>query len=140
MRLQAKRVYSGFSDFEKLDTLNKEAFPMEERVSMQNMVSLADKKHLELWAMYDGKTFVGFFSMLVHAQCAFVFYLAIDAAQRSKGYGKSALALIRELYPSCQVMLDIEPVDETAANNTQRVKRRQFYLRNGFHGSGYGVT
>ena len=34
-------------------------------------------------------------------------------------------------------MVDFEAVDENAPNNDQRIRRRNFYLRNGFKETGY---
>ena len=34
-------------------------------------------------------------------------------------------------------MLDIEPVDPSVPDNAMRIRRKQFYLRNGFLESGY---
>lgn len=41
-----------------------------------------------------------------------------------------------ETYPELQLVLDFEVIDENAENNAQRVRRKNFYLRNGFHETG----
>ncbi len=42
-----------------------------------------------------------------------------------------------ETYPGLQLVLDFEVIDEQAENNTQRVRRKNFYLKNGFHETGH---
>jgi len=63
-------------------------------------------------------------------------YLAIDASQRAKGYGSQILSQIREAYPNNRIILNIEAEDETADNNAERKKRKQFYMRNGYSSAG----
>ena len=66
----------------------------------------------------------------------YVFFLAIDPAWRSHGYGAAVLDELRKRYAGRQLVLDIEPLDSAAPNYEQRLRRKNFYLRNGFRESG----
>jgi len=55
---------------------------------------------------------------------------------RSGGYGSRAIETLLKLYPNKQQIVDMEMVDESAENNEQRIKRRGFYLRNGYKPTG----
>ena len=41
-----------------------------------------------------------------------------------------------EIYSELQLVMDFEVIDENAENNAQRIRRKNFYLRNGFHEAG----
>lgn len=64
------------------------------------------------------------------------FFLAIDRNARSKGYGGAALKALADAYPQLQIILDFEEIDENAENIDQRLRRKNFYLRNGFRKTG----
>lgn len=61
MNLTVQKINSSFKDLEKLEVLNQEAFPDEERMPIQEMIDLAEKKELDLWALYDNQQFIGFY-------------------------------------------------------------------------------
>lgn len=135
--MTVKSIARGHADIQKIERLNDEAFPADERVAIHNLLDLAEAGLLELDAMYDEGGFVGFYAVIVHEKCAYVFFLAIDGKLRSKGYGRQALAAIRQKYSDRLIMLDVEPIDDSALNSEQRIKRKQFYLNNGYRETGY---
>ena len=59
-------------------------------------------------------------------------YLAISDAVRGKGYGSAVLQAVQKKYAGKRIILNIEEMDEQAANYAQRVKRKAFYQKNGF--------
>lgn len=130
-------MIAGSADVAKVDALSIEAFPIEERLPTDMQVELCGRGELDLWAVYDGEVFVGFTTVFPRKGIAYVFFLAIDGSVRSKGYGGRLLALIKGEYAGSQVIIDIEPLDGTAPNAEQRVRRKAFYVRNGFRESGY---
>ncbi len=93
----------------------------------------------DAWAFYEG-VFVGFAVLLSDRalQVAYLSYFAIDGAYRSKGCGGAALAKLSEVYEDCQIVLDMERMDETAENYGQRLRRLAFYERNGYRRAGVG--
>ena len=40
---------------------------------------------------------------------------------------------------NCRLVLNIEALDESSDNNDERIRRREFYVKNGFFGAGYNV-
>lgn len=63
-------------------------------------------------------------------------YLAIDEKYRNIGLGSSVLAAIQMRFAGKMIIFEIEKTDITAANNAQRIRRREFYRRNGLYFSG----
>lgn len=139
MILNAIPVTKQFAGLEQLNLLNKEAFPRAERFPVEKLVEMAERKLIDFLAVYDQEIFVGFFVIFKNQKCAYLFFLAIDAAQRSKGYGSKVLALIRQRYKNYQNVLDLEEIDPEAENYEQRLTRKKFYIRNGYQETGYYI-
>lgn len=145
MNLIFKKVSPGFPDMEKLDSLNKEAFPPAEYLSIEEQIQRAETGLFDLWAIYDEDAFIGFMFVMTYKKMAYLFFFAIGSALRSNGYGGTALLKLKEIYPHSQHVVDMEALDEAAENLSQRISRRNFYLRNGYRPTGYfllyfGVT
>ena len=92
--------------------------------------------NFDFFALTDGDAFVGFMVVQTHKDLAYLFFLAIDPSCRAKGYGSRAVETLRALYPGKTQVVDFEMLDSEAPNNEQRIKRRQFYLRNGYKETG----
>lgn len=136
MELTLARLTPESPDIGCFERINTEAFPPSERMSMEELFDFARDTDTEILGLYDEKTPVGFTVLLKNAVCGYVYFLAVDAQMRSKGYGGAALRALREAYPQLQIILDFEEIDEAAENLEQRIRRRKFYLRNGFHETG----
>lgn len=135
--MEFRKILPGSPDIPLMDEVNLEAFPPEELMSTDMQMELAAKGKLEVWAVYDGPSFVGFTTVYPDARLVYVFFLAVSGKARSHGYGSRILSMLREQYSGRRIVLDIEPLDPAAPNYELRVRRKQFYLRNGFRESGY---
>lgn len=140
MSLHAVPITRQFEYMDKFDALNKEAFPLEERIPKSQLVQLGEEDFAELLGIYDGEEFIGFFFLLTEADCVYVFFFAIDEKVRSKGYGGKALKMLRDIYPDKKIFIDLEVIDEAAPNNEQRIARRKFYERNGYQTTNYFLS
>lgn len=136
MNLELRKLEKHCKDRSCFEAINEEAFPDIERMDMDEMFAFAENTDSEMLGFYDGETPVGFTLLVKNEVCAYLFFLAIDAKKRSKGYGSAALRKLFEEYRDQQVILDFEEMDESAENYEQRVRRKQFYLRNGFSETG----
>jgi len=70
--------------------------------------------------------------MLMHLDICYILYLAIEDSLRGNGYGSKVLKEVALRYPDKYIVLDIEEEDENAHNNIERIKRKNFYLKNGY--------
>jgi len=134
LRIQA--ITKNAKDFPVVASLYASAFPAAEQAPMPYLLKRAMKDYVDFHAYYDGEVFVGFTYSMTRENLTFIMYLAIDANHRAKGYGSQILSHIKEAYPNNRIILNIEIEDETAENNAERKKRKQFYMRNGYHSSG----
>lgn len=134
--MKLERVTAGFRDMERLLAINDEAFPPEERVPGEKFTAAMDELGCEVWAVYDGENMIGFADVLPGDEVAYLWFLAVSAAYHSRGYGSRILEELDNRYTQ-QLTLDVEPLDEAAENYEQRVRRMEFYRKNGFHETGY---
>ncbi len=130
------KLESDNADRKCFDQINEEAFPLSERMSFEEIFDFASNTNTDILGIYDGDKPVGFAVLLKNVECGYVYFIAIDQSMRSKGYGGAAIQKLMRVYPELQLVLDFEVIDENAENNEQRLRRKNFYLRNGFHETG----
>lgn len=136
MNLELIKIESDNTDRKYLEQINEEAFPVSERMSFDEIFDFASKTNTDVLGIYDRGKPVGFAVLLKNAECGYVYYIAIDYRMRSKGYGGAAIQKMMKVYSGLQLILDFEIIDEKAENYGQRVRRKNFYLQNGFHETG----
>ena len=73
MSLTIQKVTSYFKDLEKFEELNNEAFPDEERMSIQEMLNLVQSKKIEVSALYDKQQFIGFYVLVIENHIGYYF-------------------------------------------------------------------
>ncbi len=140
MILKEVKIDKNFNDLEKLNELNIEAFPVEERLDLSEMLEMTRHSEVDFIALYDAENFVGFYLIFKKYSCAYIYFLTIAKEFRNKGYGTGLLELLNKKYIDYQIILDLEEVDEKALNNSQRITRKKFYLRNLYKEAGYGMA
>lgn len=118
--------------------LYQSAFPVEQRVPFWSLRLRSGMNGMEMESYYDEGAFVGFVNLVASDDAIYVYYLAVDAELRGKGYGTMIIDDLRRRYEGKTIALDIEANDPHADNPRQRAARRAFYLNNGFVSSGYG--
>lgn len=117
----------------------KKAFPPEEYIAPIDLVKMAHDENFDFWILCEQEHFVGFMAVVTHRELAYLFFLAIDKSKRGNGYGGEAIRLLHRRYQKCHVV-DFEMIDDTAPNNEQRKRRKDFYLRHGYRETGIFVS
>ena len=130
MSLELKKAEK--STYPQVKALFLEAFPPEERPPFRRLCSRAERGKADFWTLYDGALFVGMAYVLRHRDTAYLFFLAIEASQRGKGYGTQTLEALKKKYADSRLFLALEMLEPKADNYEQRVKRHGFYERCGF--------
>ena len=140
MNFTVERLTKNSRDIDEVKRLIESSFPPAERVS-PDFVLHFDKVRTEFLLFYDGDLFCGFACLFNGAQdISFFCWLAVEENLRGKGYGGKILEYIREQKRDRRIFLDIERVDVPAENTEQRLKRKNFYLSNGYHETGFYKT
>ncbi len=137
--LYEENVKKKHRDWEKISELYIKAFPAEERVSLRTLRFAALRKGIGFTAYYDEGKFCGFTFSGENDKTLFVFFLAVDDKSRGKGYGSAILENLKMRAGERAVVLNVEPLDNTAPNFIERQKRFDFYKKNGFKDTGYSA-
>lgn len=126
-------------DLAYIEAINEASFPPRERMSLAELVDFAAKTDTDILGIYADDRPIGFTVVLKNDVYAYLYFLAIAEADQSMGYGGKTLQQLAAAYPTRQLALDLEVIDERAADNDQRIRRKAFYLRHGFHETGHYV-
>ena len=125
--------FKGNSEIRKdIEPLYVGAFPEEERPPEWLFFENALKENNELLGFYENDEFIGFTNLLFHNDLCYMFFLAVSPKHRNKGYGSQIIQEAFRLYPDKTFVLCYEEIDEKYPDNSLRIKRREFYYRNGF--------
>ncbi|KXT76293.1 GNAT family N-acetyltransferase [Streptococcus sp. DD12] len=135
MSLHSQLITADLPDLARVEALNKEAFPPEERVSLSEMLEAAQGDSANFFAFYDEGDFVGFAFSLYNEACFYLSFFAIMPTKRSQGYGSQIIDKLVEFYQGKTMVLEVERLDEPSDNLSQRQARMAFYQRNGFKSS-----
>lgn len=113
--------------------LYERTFPSDEQVPYQHLKNQALKPISDLIAIFDEDIFIGLLSLVYFEDIVFLWYLAIVEDRRNMGYGSKVLEDIQNKYDDKRIILNIEE----CLNDKTKLKRKAFYLKNGFKECGY---
>lgn len=131
MNIHIVNITKESKEIDLIKHLYTASFPAHERRPLLPL--LQDQTgHGEILAFYEQSQFCGFACLLTSGNISHIIYFAIEEALRHKGYGTAILHKISELKNNHRIIVDIETENIMLENNLQRIKRKQFYLRNGF--------
>lgn len=116
-----------------------EAFPKSERKPFGLMRQKVRQGVMEMLVFWDAGEPVGFAVMVLYRDMVLLDYFAIHRSFRGQNYGSAALGLLKERYRDKRLILEIELPDEKAPNQKERIRRKQFYLKNGMQETGLKV-
>lgn len=126
--------------FKEVKKLYLSAFPKEELIPLFFLKKTAKTGDADFFALYEGSLFVGLFYLVHRDGLMYVFFFAIHESLRGKGYGSKALGELQKQFSDYRMILAIEEITEDCPNYAQRVKRKAFYLANGFQESRIKIT
>lgn len=138
--LRVLNVSSKLKEYQEIKSLLCRAFPKDEQTPMWMLRILALRKSMDFSAYYDGETFCGISYTVSTDDLVFVLYLAVNDNIRSKGYGSAILQCMKQKYASKVIALNIEPLEPDADNYAQRIRRFEFYAKNGFTDTGCQIS
>ncbi len=136
MTLDTENITVGCHFWKEVSSLAKEAFPPEEYLPPKELVKMSESGSFDFFAFKENERFIGFAAIKIYHSLAYLFFLAVKAEYRSRGFGSRALETLKERYSGKRLTVDFEMPDKTAANSRQRELRRNFYLRGGFKETG----
>lgn len=140
MSLRAEHIKKSMVDYDRILEIYKNSFPEVERFPAWLLRIMSHLRGINSIAFYDGNNLCGFSYFLVNEKTIFILFLAVNDKIRSKGYGSQIIAWIKDNYPNRDIFLDVEKPNENAENNHQRMKRIEFYQRNGIFKTNHTFT
>ena len=115
----------------RMRLLYREAFPRCERKPFSIIKAMAERGKTDLWYFEENGSFVGLCATINGSDKVLIDYLAVKKSKRGGGGGTKMLSQLLEHYRDYGVFLEIEELDPSAENNSERVRRKEFYLRAG---------
>jgi len=123
----------------QIKELYQTAFPVEEQIPWNDLMTLVDRMPLDFTAYYnEGNKLMGFTIVYPRKQFNWFWYFAVPEPLRGKGIGQNILSSLINKYKDCTNILDMESPFQVCANAKQRRQRHAFYSRNGFRDTGVG--
>ena len=111
MSLTSQLITETFPDLDKVERLNIEAFPEEERVPLSEYLRYTDNDDANFFAFYNEEEFVGFAFSIYNQKAFYVSFFAIMPHLRSHGYGQEIIEKLVEFYQRTMI-LEVERLDE----------------------------
>ena len=124
--IELREILSNSSDFDLFKRLYFSVFPENERRDL----SFFDET-VSLLGIYSDD-FVGFFALEKEREITHIVYFAIAEKYRGKGIGSRALQILILQFSVSKIMLDVERPIRSKPNFLERLRRLDFYLKNGF--------
>lgn len=125
--IQAKRPLHWY----RLYKLYNEAFPAYERKPFSLIRSMQKKGKSDIWYFEKNGTFAGLVFTINSSDVILIDYLAMVPNRRGKGIGSEIIAQLRKYYADKGIFVEIESIFDKCDNPDERLRRKQFYLRNG---------
>lgn len=119
--------------------LYRSAFPRCERKPFSIIVKMSRFGKTDVWRCTDHGTFVGLAITINGEQEILLDYFAMDKNLRGSGYGSAVLKALIAQYAPKTLFGEIETVFDPAEDLDMRIRRKQFYLRNGLKEMGVMV-
>lgn len=136
-----KKITPDHPDVPALKKLFEEAFPESERpISMDDIIASMDQMPCDLLGVYPDETpddFSGLFFGIRGESGVYGVYFATRPDLRSTGIGSKAFKAVVDYYDDVPFWFSYESTFEESDNAEQRERRRRFYLKNGFHETGW---
>lgn len=119
--------------FECIENLYEETFPFEEKKPF-DMIMKYNGKTFELIAVEteENGEFLALVILLKYKDLLLIDYFATTKINRNKGLGTKILKMLLEKYKDKKIFLEIESTEIASDNIEERIKRKNFYLKNGF--------
>lgn len=121
---------------ENVKNLYLTAFPKEERKPFDLIIEKQAEGGSDILYMKDKGEFCGLAIPAIDGDIVLLVFFAVADSKRGGGYGSRALKMIMEKYEGKRFILEIEDTAAKAENSEQRIRRKNFYIKNGLMNTG----
>lgn len=130
--LLIQNIIDNPSDIKHVKHLFEHAFPKEERPPFK---ILYDNHNHTIYTVSNEKEFVGFYDLIIFKDLLYIFFLAIKKKYRGQGYGSKIINHLLQRYKNKKIFLLAEEDGDEYSDNQIRIKRLNFYSKNGLQKS-----
>lgn len=125
-------ISPGFANRQKLKKLYHNTFPACERKPWALIRQKCRQGFMQVLSIEDDAgSFLGLAIIILYKDIALLDYFAVAPQYRGQSIGTNALQALRKRYAGYRLLLEIEDPDAPADNTAERIRRKDFYLRNG---------
>lgn len=115
-----------------VEKLYYKAFPKDELKPFDLILQKQKEGSVEILAIENDSVFVGLAITAIYKNLVLLDYFAIEEKFRNRKFGTRAFNLIKDRYSDKKFFLEIEnPEKLECENKLERLRRRNFYLKNG---------
>ena len=136
---ELKTVERESGELEILERINEEAIPENERNSLEDLFGTGADGNLEILEICADGEPAGFLAVRRYGRIRYLAYFAVRKDLRSRGIGSEALRLLAGREPECAIVVEYEAPGPDSSPEDLRVRRKNFYLRNGFYETGWNT-
>ena len=126
-------------ELRKIKKIYLEAFPKSERKPFRLMKQKAAEGVMEFLTIREKGKLAGLAITVLYKDMVLLDYFAIEKSFRGQSLGTEALALLKKRYEGRRFFLEIELPELEGPGQELRIRRKQFYLRNGMKETGVKV-
>ena len=110
--------------------LYHQAFPHYERKPFAIIRSMYKKGNTDIWYFEKDGRFAGLVFTVNRNEAILIDYLAVCPDRRGEGIGSDIISLMRNFYTPNGIFVEIESVFAECDNVNERLRRKEFYLKN----------
>ncbi len=117
-------------NYDKIKKLYEESFPKEEKKPFDLILQKQKENLVEILSIESNNVFLGLIICAKYKDSVLLDYFALDRNNQSKGFGSQALLKLIEKYQDKKLFIEIEDTLKDSTNKEQRIRRKNFYLKN----------
>ena len=121
----------GPADWLRLYRLYREAFPASERKPFGIIVKMHRQGNTDVWSVERDGRFAGLAATVNGDGLVLLDYFAVERHLRGQGVGTAAMAALQSQYRDRGLFVEIERTRTPSQNQSERLRRKQFYLTAG---------
>ncbi len=127
--MEIREITEGAEEIRALERINEEAFTKDQRSPIREMLATG----AAVLCIYEGPEPVGFMAVRYFRDMVYLGYFAVRSDLRAKGIGRASLRALISSHPDKQIVTEYEAPDPNSAHSAMQLRRKQFYLQNGFY-------
>jgi len=133
--LRFRKIGRGDAERNRIRELYERSFPKDERIPFVRLLRFLNEERI-MEAVYCDGELIGMTYVFLDEDIIYLAYLCVREDWRDQGLGTRILKHLYDAYPERRFIIDIEETRKEDENYEEELKRRSFYLRNGFESTG----